>query len=284
MRIAFENSVGNRIDFSRGAVRAVSAEGITPYSTVNFAESTLFDGGEYISEYVGTRKIIITAVICSRNESHLLDLSAVTGAEGAGKLIFEAGGRSMEIACYTENSDIVYESMPAKVKLTFICLSPFFECTGDIGGRFVQLCGTEGRFEFEWEMLEKDNVLSEFTGTRSVLVTNNGSVSCGCVITLDVLSDTADIRVVNADSGKYIELSGKWQDGIRIVIDTRNGRKGVRCIYRDGSEENVIHRLKWGSDFFDIPAGSCRIYADSSMGKECISAMLYYVERYRGII
>ena len=283
MKIAFENNAGDRMDFSSGVIRAVKAEGITPYSTIEFAESTLYDGGELITEYVQTRKIVITAVICSKDESHLHGLSAVIGAQGGGRLIFETEGGSAEIACYTENSDIVYESTPAKVKLTFICLSPFFEYTGR-GGRFVQVCGTAGRLEFVWEMFEKDNILSELVGSRSVLVKNNGCVSSGCVITIDVLRNTSDIRAVNASTGEYTELEGEWHTGCRLVIDTRSGRKGTVCCYPDGSVEDVIHRLKWGSDFFSIPSGESRVYVDSAKGRDCLSAVLYFSERYSGIV
>ena len=270
-------------DFSRGMIRAVKAEGITPYSEIEFAESAFYDGGELTAEYVQTRKIVITAVLCSKNESHLLDLSSVIGVQGGGKLIFETEGGSAEIACYTESSDIVYESTPARVKMTFACLSPFFEYTGT-GGRFVQVCGTAGRLEFAWEIFETDNILSEFAGDRSVLIKNNGSVSSGCVITADVLRKTSDIRAVNASTGEYIELEGEWQTGCRLVIDTRSGRKGVVCFYPDGSSEDVIYRLKWGSDFFSIPSGSSRVYAESANGRDCLSVILYFNERYSGII
>lgn len=284
MRISFENSTGEKADFSSGFIRAVKAEGITPYSTVNYAESAFFDGAEYISEYVQTRKIVITAVVCGKDEGHILGLSSVVGADGGGRLIFETGGKSMEIFCYTENSDIVYESTPAKIKLTFICLSPFFERTDSAGGRYSLICGTDGKLEFEWELFERDNILSETVGSRSVLIENRGSVSSGCVITVDVLRNTSDIRIVNASAGKYIEMSGSWDSGSRLVIDTRSGRKGVYCYYPDGSSEDVIYRLKWGSDFFSLPAGVCRIYADSSDGNSCLSAVIFFNERYRGIV
>ena len=283
MKIAFENNCGERVDFSSGMIRAVKAEGITPYSTVEFAESSLYDGGELMSEYIQTRRIVITAVLCSKRESQLHALSSVIGAQGGGRLIFETGGGSAEIACYAENSDIVYESVPARIKLTFVCLSPFFEYTGT-GGRFVQICGTAGRLEFAWEIYETDNILSEFAGSRSVLIKNNGSVSCGCVITADVLRSTSDIRAVNASTGEYIKLEGEWQAGCRLVIDTRSGRKGVVCHYPDGSSEDVIYRLEWGSDFFALPSGESRIYAESSEGRDCLSVMLYFNERYSGII
>lgn len=283
MKIAFENSMGERADFSTGFIRAVKAEGITPYSKVNYAESAFFDGAEYISELVQTRKIIITAVVCGKDEKHILGLSSVIGAQGGGRLIFEAGGRAMEIVCYTENSDIVYESTPARVKLTFICLSPFFERTDSAGGCCRLICGTEGRLEFEWELFESGNILSETVGSRSVLIENRGSVPSGCVITIDVLRTASDIRVVNASTGEYIEMSGSWNSGVRLVIDTRSGRKGTYCYYPDGSSEDVIYRLKWGSEFFSLPSGKCRIYADSSQGNGCLSAVIFFNERYRGI-
>lgn len=284
MKISFENSIGERIDFSAGFIRAIKAEGITPYSTVNYAESAFFDGAQYISEYVQTRKIVITAAVCGKDERHILGLSSVIGVDGGGRLIFETGGRAMEIVCYTENSDVVYESIPTRIKLTFICLSPFFERTDSVGGRYSLICGTEGRLEFEWELFESDNILSETVGSRSVLIENRGSVSSGCVITVDVIRATSDIRIVNASTGKYIEMSGSWNSGERLVIDTRSGRKNIYCYYPDGSSEDVIHRLKWGSDFFYIPAGYCRVYADSSEGNGCLSAAIFFNEKYRGIV
>lgn len=283
MRIIFKNSMGDTLDLSRGYIRAVRAEGITPYSTISFAESSFYDGAEFISEYSGVRKIVITAVFWGKDQGHIHGLNAITGASGAGRLIFDTGSRKAEAACYTECTDIAYECAPARIKLTFLCLSPFFE-TDSSGGNFVMICGTQGRLEFPWEIHETDNVLSELVGSRSVLIENRGNIESGCVITADVIRTCSDIKIVNADTGEYIEMSGEWQSGCRLIIDTRSGRKGVECIYPDGTHEDVIYRLKWGSDFFSLPVGKCRLYAASSQGNGCLSVTVYFSERYRGIV
>ncbi len=281
MKIIYENGRGERTDFSKGKIRAVKAEGTSAYADVSSTESAFFSGAGAVSSRMGVRKIRLTLAVCSKNRDSISALSDIADTENQGRLIFDSGVNIKEIGCYVEKISSADGDFMT-VEMSFVCPSPFFEKGGSDGRKGMILCGTMGMLEFDWE-LDGEIVLSDFTDEDSVSVINGGASAVGCVINVEVLRRTENIRIANADTKEHMELCGVWESGSRITIDTRHGCKGICCTADGAVYENVISRLKWGSSFLQLIPGSNRIYVRTDGGTECLSADISFTERYGGL-
>jgi len=149
-----------------------------------------------------------------------------------------------------------------------------------------------GKAEFERETLFEKTVVTLrfaacepfFMGERSVAagygdplkVVNPGEVPCGAVVTISAIGG----EVVNpsvACGDAYVRVTAVLSDGDTVVIDTRNGKKGV---WLNGEE---CFSFDWTSSFFSLDVGENMLSVDADSGKEFMAVRAEVVPLYFGV-
>lgn len=282
MKIYYINPDGARFDFGYD-IKVTQVSGINPSCAVTMNENAFGDGADYIGERTNSRNIVLTLYPCCDYDEARLRLGKIFYGNGEGTLGFVYdSGEERSINCRFESITAVLTASPGTIQVSLLCGDPYFIKDGDP----VLICGGSGLWEFDdWELPEDD--LFEFekitTGTAAT-VTNGGETDAGCIIWIEVGSSINGIKIKKAQSNEYIALKGEFFAGDIIKIDTRPRRIAIKLSSITSAEEkDIMSRLIWGSTFFSIPRGGCRIFTETNNGLDRLNITLRIGERYRGV-
>lgn len=171
--------------------------------------------------------------------------------------------------------------------LEFECFNPMFYKQS----KTAVLAATNDMFHFPLIMTEDTTdeyvVFGEIIKRQSILITNDGDVDVGCMITIKADGGIVkNPRVYNVGTGEYIEFENvTLEDGDYIKIITEVGEENA--ILHDLSEKtetSLIGDIVTESTFFKIKKGGA-YYAYEVLDeyKNNIDVTVEYTERYANI-
>lgn len=281
--IFYENESGASEDFSKGCIRAYTVSGVLPSSKQYFTENALSDGGTHISERTESRRIVLELRLCCNAEKAAEILGRAFSVSSLGTLYFRSKRRLRKISCRTEKVESVIGRNPTRAVVTLLCTDPFFKSEED---SFCYICGDTALLEFDgWELPEKAEFeLSEVKENTSAFIFNSGEIPTGCVIRIRTARDIPGVRLTNSTTGEYISLKMPVPKDREIIIDTRNGSRGIVLVDPAADiTEDITPNMEWGSSFFSIVPGRNRIFVGDTEGLYGVTVSVIFSERYEGI-
>lgn len=282
MKIYYINPDGARFDFGDD-IKVTQVSGINPSCAVTMNENAFGDGADYIGERTNSRNIVLTLYPCCDYDKARLRLGKIFYGNGEGTLGFiYDSGEERNIKCRFESITAVLTASPGTMQVSLLCGDPYFIKDGEP----VLICGGSSLWKFDnWELSEDDLFEFEKLSTgASAAVDNDGETDAGCIIRIEVGSSVSGIKIKKAQSSEYIALRGEFSAGDIITIDTRPRRTAIRLSNKTSTEEkDIMSRLIWGSTFFSVPRGGCRISAETNDGLDMLNVTLQIDERYRGV-
>lgn len=282
MRIYYINPDGNRFDLW-GGIEVTQVSGVNPSCAVTMNENAFGDGADYIGERINSRNIVLTLYPCCDYDEARLALGKIFYGNGEGTLgfIYDDGGER-RISCRFESMTAVLAARPGTMQVSLLCGDPYFIKDGAL----TLVCGDNAMWEFDdWELSEEDAFeFGKLSSGSSAFISNDGETDAGCIIRAEVKSSVNGIKIVQASSKEYIALRGTFSAGEIITIDTRPRRKAIRLSsVTSDTETDIMPRLIWGSAFFSVPRGGCRVYAALDNGSDALNITIKLDERYRGV-
>ncbi|RZI47972.1 phage tail family protein [Lactococcus kimchii] len=97
------------------------------------------------------------------------------------------------------------------------------------------------------------------------VISNEGDVRVGMIITLNFLSGVTNPKVLNVTTGEYFRLEKAYSAGELLTINTLRGEKEITLTKSGGTEENdlefwdensIFLQLDKGNNFFQLQADS----------------------------
>lgn len=282
MKIYYINPSGTRFDFGDD-IKITQVSGINPSCNVTMSENAFGDGADYISERTSSRNITLTLCPCCDYDEARLRLGKLFYGNGEGTLGFiYDNGEERSIQCRFESITAVLTARCGTMQVSLLCDDPYFIKDGEP----ILICGDSDLWEFDnWEIYEDE--LFEFSKISigaSAAVYNEGEIDAGCIIQINVKSSVNGIKITQKPSSEFIALRGDFYAGDIITIDTRPRRISIKLTsVTSDTEKDIMSRLIWGSTFFSIPRGRCRISAETASGVDKLDINLRIDENYRGI-
>lgn len=282
MRVYYINPDGKRFDLW-GDFEVTQASGINPSSTVTMNENAFGDGADYVGERINSRNIVLMLYPCCNYDDARLKLGKIFYGNGEGTLGFiYDNGDERTIKCRFESLNAVLAARPGTMQVSLLCGDPYFIKEGPL----TLICGNIASWEFDGWELPEDNTFEfdELSTNPSAVVSNDGETDSGCIIRIEMKVTASGLKIQKAYSNEYIALRGTFEYGDIITIDTRPRRKAITLRNASSNvETDILPRLIWGSTFFSVPRGKCKIVAESNDGIEVFNITLQVDERYRGV-
>jgi len=160
-----------------------------------------------------------------------------------------------------------------KIKMSFVCVDPFFNSADNFG---KNIAAVVGNFGFPYmRKIDEQWSFSDFAFNKSVTVENNGDVETNMLIRLKFSGDVENPKITNGTH--YIRLIDNMVAGDEVVIDMENNtitKNGVNCI-------RLVDRTSSFSGM-KIKQGDNTIGYEADNGDAAMSVSLYYNLKYLG--
>lgn len=280
-----KNSGGEslRLTQNEEQFQVVNIAGLNPVPAhVNLTDVAGLDGGVFNSSKLNTRDIVITLKINGDAEENRQLLYLFFRTKEPCTFYFKNQNRDVSIEGYVETVEVGLFSNAQMMQVSIICPDPYFRALQEIA---VDISNLESRFFFPFAIDEDDPVpFSTYTDNRETTILNRSEAETGMIIRVEALADFSSLEIRDTGTGEYILLSGSFETGDLITINTNPGKKGIR-LTRDGVESNAFRTLQRGSTFLQLAVGvnTYSYLVDGGENDEAVSIVVQYTNAFRGV-
>ena len=280
-----KNSGGEslRLTQNEEQFQVVSIAGLNPVPAhVNLTDVAGLDGGVFNSSKLNTRDIVITLKINGDAEENRQRLYLFFRTKEPCTFYFKNKNRDVSIEGYVETVEVGLFSNAQTMQISIICPDPYFRALQEIA---VDISNLESRFVFPFAIDEDTPIpFSTYTDNRETAILNKSEAETGMIIKVEALADFSSLEIRDTGTGEYILLSGSFETGDLITINTNPGKKGIR-LTRDGVESNAFRTLQRGSTFLQLAVGvnTYSYLVDGGENDEAVSIIVQYTNAYRGV-
>ena len=290
-----------RLELAKPHLSGFAVTGITGIgpgtATINTTDRATGDGSLFNSARSPQRNIVISLRYLWNNtieESRQL-LYRYFPLKRKVTLLFETDNRTAEIEGYVETNDPNIFSKVQGSDISIICPDPNFYSAGANGVTTVVFSGVEPLFEFPFEC-DADNPIEfgDIEKKAENVITYDGEVDIGVVMTIHALGDASNITVYNVgtrekmiiDTSKISALTGLSEGGMiagdDIIISTVKRNKFVRFV-REGEVYNILGCLSRDSNWLSLTKGDNIVAYSAETGDSNLQFTVEYVTAYEGV-
>lgn len=207
-------------------------------------------------------------------------------------LFFETDSRVASVSGFVESNEPNIFSKMETAQISIVCPDPFFY---DIGVDNTVFSGIRPMFSFPFaneSLTENKLVFGEFLLDTRAILTYNGDVDTGVLITIHALGPANNITLYNIDTSerfsidmnRVANLTGEtFHIGDSIIISTIRGKR-YAFLLREGLYTNIISAIDKRSDWFQLTSGDNIFMFTDSEGEEAnIMITFSYRNAYGGI-
>ena len=117
----------------------------------------------------------------------------------------------------------------------------------------------------------------------SIEVNNGGDVETGIIIELYASGEIVNPRIIDYETGEYIELEMTMQQADLVTIDTRIGHK-TATLLRDGATSSVFNAIAKGSTWLQLAiGGSTYTYTADGGAVTGLAVSISHTNIYEGV-
>lgn len=254
--------------------------GLLPNSaSIYYSDVASGDGGLFNSSRVETRNIVLTIHPEFPVETNRLNLYNFFQLGKNVDLHFKNGTRDVKITGYVENFDGSLFEQKQLIQISILCLQPFFQ---DAQYIIDQLSQIFDMFEFPFSTEPEGIVFSYVDKTHEVVITNNGEISTGVIITLRASGVVINPTIYDATNNTTFALNVTMHVGDVITINTNRGQKSV-IMTTNNVTSNIINSMVKGSKFFNLAPGKTVFAYDCESGEEYLTILFNHYDLYQGV-
>ena len=243
-----------RLTQNESRYQLIEVDGIevpdTEFSTYDVAQ---IDGVGVSNIHVPDRQIDVTVVIRGNIEYNRQLLHQLCRVRAQIRLHFETDAGVRYIDGYVKSIESNRFSDPAfDMTISFICPDPYFKGESDVT---ESLSRTYGAFFFGFGMGRPTGITDPL---RTATINCDTEMETGIIITVELtasITSSGSIRIVNATTGEYFQISGyAFGKGDIITINTIDGQKS--CTVLSGYDEtDIIAYVDDDSTWFQLSSG-----------------------------
>jgi hypothetical protein len=193
---------------------------------------------------------------------------------GLGTLTYTNDYGAFEIGALAQSSPLqtARHKNYLMMNAVFWCPDPYFQ---EITDRTAFLQQVRPVFHFSFHMVKPNPGLIFSTLEHGVAVINNtGDANTGVMVSFYGPSENPVIT--NLTTGEFIKVNTSLSADQRMVITTGFGKKRVLIINPDGSAQDALVFIDYGSSFWQLIPGVNEITFDASVGSDNASVSIDY--------
>lgn len=285
--LTFENERGNTLVLSPASdmttpYAIADIDGINPpKAAINTSELALIDGAQFNSAKLQMRTINVAFVIQDDAAANRVAVYQVLKTKHQIKVSYQSETRDVYIDGYVESIEVEYMDNPQKVSVAILCPYPYWQAAQSIVDDLSQ---TIGMFHFPFASTESPELVFGYVDPIvSIEVNNGGDVETGIIIELYASGEIVNPRIIDYETGEYIELEMTMQQADLVTIDTRIGHK-TATLLRDGATSSVFNAIAKGSTWLQLAiGGSTYTYTADGGAVTGLAVSISHTNIYEGV-
>lgn len=285
--LTFENERGNTFTLSPASdlstpYAIVDIDGLNPpKAAINTSELAQIDGAQFNSAKLEMRTINVAFVINDNAAANRVAVYQVLKTKHQIKVSYQSEIRDVFINGYVESIEVDYTGHPQQISVAILCPYPYWQAAQSIVNDLSQLIGM---FHFAFaSTMAPELVFGYIDTTANVVIDNTGDVETGIIAELYAKEQVTNPRIIDYDTGDFIQINATMQVADLITIDTRAGHKAVTLL-RDGVTSNVFNAVAKGSTWLQLHIGgstfACTVDEGSADG---LSITITHTNIYEGV-
>lgn len=260
-----ENEKGEQLTFNQigGDFTIDEIDGLSPAdATINTSQGAYIDGELFNSSKVNMRTLQVAFAIERNAAQNRIAVYKVLKPKQFVRAYYQSSVRNVYIDGYVKSVDITHYDMKQVCTVSIVCPKPFWR---DATSNSDELNATISTFRFPFAALaegedaeadayteyNKQLVFGFLDPTGYIEVENNGDVQTGLVIELHANGAVSNPKIIDYNTGDYMQLNFNMQAADSIVIDTNPGEKSITLV-RNGQEYNAFNSLMRGSTWLQL--------------------------------
>ena len=280
-----ENKYGQRLKLSQNesAYQILSIDGLTPPSaTIHTITNANSHGAVYKAGKVEPRNLVIQVKPRGNIEENRLRLYEYFASSDYCKIYFRNVNRNVAIEGYVETIESNLFENSQVIQISILCPEPFFK---DVKESVRDMSKQHAAFEFPFEVPITEGIeFSVFERDRFTCVVNYGEADTGMIIDIENISnmELPIPTVRNYITGESLRVSGTFNGGEKIVINTNIGQKSVKKI-SNSVEENLLNSFDLKSDWLQLRKGANHFTYDFNGYDKYYRINIRYSSAYLGV-
>lgn len=251
--LIIENQSGQKLNLTENPNYYTIAEGFNAITAnVNTTASAVGHGTTFNSAKISNRNITLQIILRGDVEASRIALYPFFTPSSQITMYYKNAHRRVHTSGYVESFECNPNQMSETANISIICDNPFLL---DDEVKSQSLTSHGSYFSFPFAVPQNGIAFGHSKYIPQTVLVNSGEHEAGCIITLYTKIDlTPPIRIENLLSGEFFELDITMRANDVIVIDTRDGLKGV-SLFRDSTTINIIDNIVSGSTWLKLSAG-----------------------------
>lgn len=285
--LTFENERGDTFTLSPASdmttpYAIVDIDGINPpKAAINTSGLALIDGAQFNSAKLGMRTINVAFVIEEDAAANRVNVYQVLKTKHPIKVSYQSETRDVFINGYVESIEVDYGAHPQQVTVAVLCPYPYWQAAQSIVN---DLSSVIGMFHFAFASTETPELVFGYIDPIvSIEVENGGDIETGIIIELYASEAIENPKVIDYETGEYIQLEMTMQQADLVTIDTRIGHK-TATLLRDGATSSVFNAVAKGSTWLQLSiGGSTFTYTADGGAATGLSVKISHTNIYEGV-
>lgn len=285
--LTFENERGDTFTLSPASdmttpYAIVDIDGINPpKATINTSQLALIDGAQFNSAKLGMRTINVAFVIQNDAAANRVNVYKVLKTKHPVNVYYKSETRDVYISGYVESVEVDYGGNPQKISVAVLCPYPYWQAAQSIVN---DLSSVIGMFHFAFASTETPELVFGYIDPIvSIEVENGGDIETGIIIELYASEAIENPKVIDYETGEYIQLEMTMEQADLITIDTRIGHK-TATLLRDGATSSVFNAVAKGSTWLQLAiGGSTFTYTADGGAATGLSVKISHTNIYEGV-
>lgn len=277
-----ENEFNNMLQLSQNEDKwqLLSVTGLNqPPASIITSVVPGFDGARFNSSRLEARNIVITLAIVDHTEINRMILNSVIYSKRYIKVYYKNNSLDVYIEGYVESFEYDVFEQGIRAQISIICTNPYWI---DNESNVTVITPMVDLFEFPFSIPEEGISLGELTSDFSNIVTNNGTVETGAVITIKSNYVTINPSITNVTTGQTMKINTTIAAGDQVIISTLRSKKFIKK-YSAGQMYNIINDLDVSSTWINIIPGENTFILRSDHGSDFMQASVAIQNLYGGV-
>jgi phage-related protein len=278
-----QNEQGMQLEFNGlgGPYQITDIDGLNPpEATINTSELALMDGQQFNSAKLQMRTIDIAFTVATDAPQNRVNVYRVLKTKKPIRVLYKSETRDVYIDGYVQALTVAYMDAPQVMTASILCPYPYWMAAQSIVSDLSQIISM---FHFAFASTEAPEIVFGYIDpTISIYVENGGDVETGVIIELYASDTVVNPRVINYETGEYIQVNATMQAADLITIDTRAGQK-TATLLRDGATSNVFNAIAQGCTWLQLEIGGTTFTYTAEGGATGLSVTIRHTDVYEGV-
>ncbi|QDK70352.1 phage tail domain-containing protein [Lactococcus protaetiae] len=271
MKITYSSSNGDKVEFGQQPPFLVtSIKGLGGVGNIITKQQQYgLDGSFLVNQQLDDRAPGIEGEIIASSSSDLAtkcqQLSSLLNPNTAGTLTYYPdNGKIYEIDVLIEQPPVFDEpqnNLTQTFSIDFVALDSYWIDKSQ-ADKLIPLSSVKNKLTFPLR-ITSGFTFANISSNNIQTIINKGDVSVGVKITLRIISDVVNPKILNVGTGEYFRLEETYSAGTVLTIVTLRGEKEVTGVQADGTmfnalkdwdDDSVFLQLAQGSNFLQLQA------------------------------